>query len=154
MCQMNKEKINNIINNKNILITGGTSSTFQNMVQILLDEFTPNKIIIYSRCEYKQSEMQKIYPISKYPCMRYFIGCIRDKERLEQAFEGVDVIFHAAAMKRIETCEYNPSETLKTNIDGTNNVINIAKKCNVQYVVGISTDKSSNPSCLYGASKF
>lgn len=154
MFQINKEKLNPIINNKNILITGGTSSTFQDMVKILLNEFTPNKVIIYSRCEFKQSEMQKIYPYSKYPCMRYFIGCIRDKERLEQAFEGVNVVFHAAAMKRIETCEYNPSETLKTNIDGTENVINVAKRCGVSYVIGISTDKSSNPACLYGASKY
>lgn len=151
---INKEKLNPMINNKNILITGGTSSTFQDMVKILLEEFTPNKIIIYSRCEFKQSKMQEKYSMKKYPCMRYFIGCIRDKERLEQAFEDVDVVFHAAAMKRIETCEYNPNETLKTNIDGTNNVIYAAKKCKVSYVVGISTDKSSNPACLYGASKY
>jgi UDP-N-acetylglucosamine 4,6-dehydratase len=151
---LNKEKLNEIINNKNILITGGTSWTYQNMVKILLDEFTPKKIIIYSRDEYKQSLMQKKYPFKKYPCMRYFIGCIRDKERLEQAFENVDIVFHAAALKQIDTIEYNPDEAIKTNVEGTRNVISISKKCGVKYVVGVSTDKSSNPACLYGASKY
>lgn len=151
---LNKEKLNNIINNKNILITGGTSWTFQRLVKILLEEFTPNKLIIYSRDEYKQSLMQKQFPRSKYPCMQYFIGCIRDKERLEQVFENVDIIFHAAALKQVDTIEYNPYEAIKTNVDGTCNVINIAKKCNVKYVVGISTDKSSKPACLYGVSKY
>jgi UDP-N-acetylglucosamine 4,6-dehydratase len=151
---LNKEKLNDIINDKIILITGGTSWTYQNMVKILLEEFAPKKIIIYSRDEYKQSLMQKIYPFNKYPCMRYFIGCIRDKERLEQAFENVDVVFHAAALKQIDTIEYNPDEAIKTNVEGTRNVISTAKKCGVKYVVGVSTDKSSNPACLYGASKY
>lgn len=151
---LNKEKLNDIINNKNILITGGTSWTFQKLVKILLDEFTPNKIIIYSRDEYKQSVMQKEYPRNLFPCMRYFIGCIRDKERLEQAFENVDIIFHAAALKQVDTIEYNPDEAIKTNVIGTQNIICIAKKCGVKYVVGVSTDKSSNPACLYGASKY
>lgn len=151
---LNKEKLNNIINDKIILITGGTSWTYQQMIQILLDEFTPKKIIVYSRDEYKQSLMQKIYSRTKYPCMRYFIGDVRDKERLEQAFENVDVIFHAAALKQVDTIEYNPDEAIKTNIEGTRNVISLAKKCGVKYVVGVSTDKSSNPACLYGASKY
>jgi len=146
--------LNTIINNKNILITGGTSWTFQYMIELLLEKFTPNKIIIYSRDEYKQSIMKKKYPLSKYPCMRYFIGCVRDKERLEQAFEDVDIVFHVAAMKQIDTIEYNPNEAIKTNVDGTNNVIYAAKKCGVKYVLGISTDKSSNPACLYGATKY
>jgi UDP-N-acetylglucosamine 4,6-dehydratase/5-epimerase len=151
---LNKTKLNDMINDKIILITGGTSWTFQRMVQVLLEEFTPKKIIIYSRDEYKQSLMQKIFPRTKYSCLRYFIGCVRDKERLEQAFENADIIFHAAALKQVDTIEYNPDEGIKTNVDGTRNVITCAKKCNVKYVVGISTDKSSNPACLYGASKY
>jgi len=142
------------INGHNILITGGTSWTYRWMVKLLLSKFSPNKIIIYSRDEYKQSEMMKEFPRSQYPCMRYFIGDIRDKERLEQAFENVDIIFHAAALKQIDSIEYNPDEGIKTNVDGTRNVISVAKKCRVKYVVGVSTDKSSNPSSLYGASKF
>ena len=86
--------------------------------------------------------------------MRYFIGCVRDKERLEQAFENVDIVFHAAALKQVDTIEYNPDEAIKTNIDGTRNVITVSKKCGVKHVVGVSTDKSSNPACLYGASKY
>jgi UDP-N-acetylglucosamine 4,6-dehydratase len=151
---LNKKKLNDMINDKIILITGGTSWTYQKLVKILLEEFKPKKIIIYSRDEYKQSLMQKVFPRSKYPCMRYFIGCIRDKERLEQAFENVDIVFHAAALKQVDTIEYNPDEAIKTNVDGTRNVISVAKKCGVKYVVGVSTDKSSNPACLYGASKY
>lgn len=151
---LNKNKLINLINDKIILITGGTSWTYQKMVKILLNDFSPKKIIIFSRDEYKQSIMQKEYPLNKYPCMRYFIGCIRDKERLEQAFENVDIVFHAAALKQIDTIEYNPDEAIKTNVEGTRNVISIAKKCGVKYVIGVSTDKSSNPACLYGASKY
>jgi UDP-N-acetylglucosamine 4,6-dehydratase len=147
------ENLKNEYNNKSILITGGTGSFGKKMLEILLNNFTPKKIIIFSRDEFKQSEMQKIFSEQKYPCLRYFIGDIRDKERLIDAFRGIDIIFHAAALKQVPAIEYNPSEAIKTNIYGAENVIKAALYNNVKKVIAISTDKAVSPVNLYGATK-
>jgi UDP-N-acetylglucosamine 4,6-dehydratase len=139
-----------MFDNKNILITGGTGSFGQKYVETLLKKYTPNKIIIYSRDELKQFEMQQDFNQS---CMRYFIGDVRDKERLTQAMNGVDYVIHAAAMKQVPAAEYNPMECIKTNIDGAENVITAALTNNVEKVIALSTDKAANPVNLYGATK-
>jgi len=141
------------INNKTILITGGTGSFGKQMLRTLLNKFTPKKIIIFSRDEFKQSEMQKEFCDKKYNCLRYFIGDIRDRDRLNEAFIGVDIIFHAAALKQVPALEYNPSEAIKTNIYGAENVIKAALYNNVKKVIAISTDKAVSPVNLYGATK-
>jgi UDP-N-acetylglucosamine 4,6-dehydratase len=141
------------INNKSILITGGTGSFGKQMLKTLLENFEPRKIVIFSRDEFKQSEMQKKFNDKKYPCLRYFIGDIRDKERLMQAFYNIDIIFHAAALKQVPALEYNPSEAIKTNIYGAENVIKAAIANNVKKVIAISTDKAVSPVNLYGATK-
>jgi len=139
-----------MFNNKNILITGGTGSFGKKYVKTLLKEYTPKKIIIYSRDELKQFEMQQDF---NQPCMRYFIGDVRDKERLTQAMNGVDYVIHAAALKHVPAAEYNPMECIKTNINGAENVINAALANNVERVIALSTDKAANPINLYGATK-
>ncbi len=139
-----------MFNNKNILITGGTGSFGKKYVETLLKKYTPNKIIIYSRDELKQFEMQQDF---NQACMRYFIGDVRDKERLTQAMNGVDYVIHAAAMKQVPAAEYNPMECIKTNIDGAENVITAALTNNVEKVIALSTDKAANPVNLYGATK-
>ena len=146
---MNKD----FFNNKSILITGGTGSFGNEIVKTLLDNFSPKKIIIFSRDEFKQSEMRKKFSEEKYPCLRYFIGDIRDKDRLLEAFNKVDIIFHAAALKQVPALEYNPSEAIKTNIYGAENVIKAAIVNNVKQVIAISTDKAVSPTNLYGATK-
>jgi len=123
------------------------------MLRTLLNKFTPKKIIIFSRDEFKQSEMQKEFCDKKYNCLRYFIGDIRDRDRLNEAFIGVDIIFHAAALKQVPALEYNPSEAIKTNIYGAENVIKAALYNNVKKVIAISTDKAVSPVNLYGATK-
>ncbi|MGV2870852.1 UDP-N-acetylglucosamine 4,6-dehydratase (inverting) [Colwellia sp. E150_009] len=139
-----------MFNNKNILITGGTGSFGQKYVKTLLERYSPKKIIIYSRDELKQFEMQQDFNL---PCMRYFIGDVRDKERLTQAMNGVDYIIHAAALKQVPAAEYNPTECIKTNIKGAENVIAAALANNVEKVIALSTDKAANPVNLYGATK-
>ncbi len=139
-----------MFNNKNILITGGTGSFGQKYVKTLLERHSPKKIIIYSRDELKQFEMQQDFNL---PCMRYFIGDVRDKERLTQAMNGVDYIIHAAALKQVPAAEYNPTECIKTNIKGAENVIAAALANNVEKVIALSTDKAANPVNLYGATK-
>ena len=141
------------INNKSILITGGTGSFGKQMLKTLLENFTPKRVVIFSRDEFKQSEMQKEFSTNDYSCLRYFIGDIRDKERLIEAFCNVDIIFHAAALKQVPALEYNPSEAIKTNIYGTENVIKAAIANNVKKVIAISTDKAVSPVNLYGATK-
>lgn len=141
------------IDNKSILITGGTGSFGKHMLKTLLENFNPKKIVIFSRDEFKQSEMQKDFNDKKYKCLRYFIGDIRDKERLIEAFQNIDLIFHAAALKQVPAIEYNPSEAIKTNIYGAENVIKAAISCNVKKVIAISTDKAVSPVNLYGATK-
>lgn len=138
--------------NKTILITGGTGSFGKAFIEEILLNHKPKKVIVFSRDEYKQNLLSKIYPPSKYP-IRFFIGDIRDKERLDRAFEGVDIIVHAAALKQVPLCEYNPIEAVKTNIIGAQNIINSAIDKGVKKVIAISTDKAVNPINLYGATK-
>ena len=139
-----------IFKNKNVLITGGTGSFGKKFTEIVMKKCKPKKLIIFSRDEMKQYEMQKQFD---YKNIRYFIGNIRDKERLHRAFNGVDVIVHAAALKIVPTAEYNPFEVVKTNIIGAENIINVAIDNNVKKVIALSTDKAANPINLYGATK-
>lgn len=142
------------LNNKSILITGGTGS-FGKMFTKLILERNPDvkRLVILSRDEQKHFNMSMEFPTSKYPAMRYFIGDVRDKDRLVRAFEGIDIVIHAAAMKHVHLAEYNPSECVKTNINGAENVIAAAIKCGVKNVVALSTDKACAPINLYGATK-
>ena len=133
-----------------ILITGGTGSFGKQYTETLLARYKPKKIIIFSRDELKQFEMQQVY---NQDCMRYFIGDVRDKERMIQACKGVDYIIHAAAMKQVPAAEYNPTECIRTNIDGAENVIRAAIENDVKKVIALSTDKAANPVNLYGATK-
>jgi UDP-N-acetylglucosamine 4,6-dehydratase/5-epimerase len=139
-----------MFNNKTIFITGGTGSFGKKYTQIILEKYNPKKIIIFSRDELKQYEMQQTFNAS---CMRYFIGDVRDVSRVEEAMEGVDYVIHAAALKQVPAAEYNPMETIKTNIYGAENVIKAAIKNNVKRVIALSTDKAANPINLYGATK-
>ncbi len=139
-----------MFNGKNILITGGTGSFGKKYTDILLATYKPNKIIIYSRDELKQFEMQQTYNA---PCMRYFIGDVRDGERMNEAMNEVDLVIHAAAMKQVPAAEYNPMECIKTNIYGAENVIKAAIANNVDRVIALSTDKAANPINLYGSTK-
>lgn len=133
-----------------ILITGGTGSFGKQYTETLLTRYKPKKIIIFSRDELKQFEMQQVFD---QPCMRYFIGDVRDRERMMQATKGVDYIIHAAAMKQVPAAEYNPMECIKTNIDGAENVIRASIENGVKKVIALSTDKAANPVNLYGATK-
>ncbi|MBT6227419.1 MAG: UDP-N-acetylglucosamine 4,6-dehydratase (inverting) [Candidatus Scalindua sp.] len=142
-----------MLNNKTILITGGTGSFGKKMVQIILEEYKPEKLIIFSRDELKQFEMSQRWSTKKFPCIRYFLGDVRDKERLNRAFHGVDYVIHAAALKQVPAAEYNPEEFIKTNILGGMNVIDAALMNGVKKVVALSTDKACNPINLYGATK-
>lgn len=139
-----------MLNGKNILITGGTGSFGKQFVKTILKLYQPNKIIIYSRDELKQYEMEQRF---NDPCMRYFIGDVRDLQRLESAMNGVDYVVHAAALKHVPIAEYNPMECIKTNINGAQNVIDAALHCGVRRVIALSTDKAASPINLYGATK-
>lgn len=139
-----------MFNGKNILITGGTGSFGKKYTKTLLQNYKPNRIIIYSRDELKQYEMSQIF---KDNCMRYFIGDVRDYKRLDKAMVGVDFVIHAAALKHVPIAEYNPMECIKTNINGAQNVIDSALKNGVQKVIALSTDKAASPINLYGATK-
>lgn len=145
-----------MLNNKSILVTGGTGSFGNRFVEYVLENYDPKKIIIYSRDEFKQFNMQnkmrRLYP-EKFSKLRFFIGDVRDKERLKRAFENVDYVIHAAAMKQVPACEYNPNEAIKTNIHGAQNIIDAALDCGVKKVVALSTDKAVNPINLYGGTK-
>lgn len=142
-----------MFNDKVILITGGTGSFGKKCTEIILDRYRPKKLIILSRDELKQWEMAQQFPDSKYGCMRYFLGDVRDTERLNRAFQGVDYVIHAAALKQVPKLEYNPFEAVKTNIIGAQNVINAAIDQRVNKVIALSTDKAANPINLYGATK-
>ena len=143
-----------MLNNKSILITGGTGSFGKMFVKKILQDY-PNvkRIVVFSRGELKQYKMQQMYPANKYPQMRFFIGDVRDAERVKQACEGIDVIIHAAAIKQVDTAEYNPEECIKTNVGGAQNVIRAALCCGVKHVIALSTDKACAPINLYGATK-
>ena len=141
-----------MLDNKTILITGGTGSFGKCFTKYALTHYNPKKIIIYSRDEFKQYLMQNEF--KEYESkMRYFIGDVRDKDRLKRAFEGVDYVIHAAALKQVPACEYNPNDAIKTNINGAQNVIDAALDSNVKKVVALSTDKAVNPVNLYGGTK-
>lgn len=142
-----------MFNGKTILITGGTGSFGKKCVEILLTKYTPRRIIVFSRDELKQYEMAQQFSSKQYSCMRYFIGDVRDKERLYRAFRGVDYVIHAAALKQVPAAEYNPIECIKTNITGAENIVNVAADCGVEKVVALSTDKAVAPVNLYGATK-
>lgn len=143
-----------MLNDKVILVTGGTGSFGKKFLEMVFQKYNPKKIIIYSRDEYKQSVMKTDFEgkvdMSR---VRFFIGDVRDKDRLYRAFRGVDYVVHAAAMKQVPTCEYNPAEAVKTNINGAQNVIEAALDCGVKKVVALSTDKAVNPINLYGGTK-
>jgi UDP-N-acetylglucosamine 4,6-dehydratase len=147
------QEVSELVNGKNIFITGGTGTFGHKITHILLNQYSPNKVIIFSRDEFKQYNMKQIFPEAKYPNIRYFIGDVRDYERLEVATQNVDVLFHAAAMKQVDTIEYNPLEAIRTNIYGTENVIKAAIKNKIKKVIGVSTDKCVSPVNLYGATK-
>ncbi len=140
----------NMFNGKSILITGGTGSFGKQYVKTILERYKPQRIVIFSRDELKQFEMQQDF---NDPCMRYFIGDVRDAERLTQAMNGIDYVIHAAALKQVPAAEYNPMECIKTNIHGAENVIRAALSAEVQKVIALSTDKAANPINLYGATK-
>lgn len=142
-----------MLDDKVVLITGGTGSFGQKFAEVALSRYTPRKLIIFSRDELKQFEMSQRFPPAKYKSVRYFIGDVRDRERLYRAFDGVDIVIHAAALKQVPSCEYNPFEAVKTNIIGAANVIDAAIDRNVQRVIALSTDKAANPVNLYGATK-
>jgi UDP-N-acetylglucosamine 4,6-dehydratase/5-epimerase len=143
-----------MLNNKIILITGGTGSFGKKFIETILDRYPKvKKIIIFSRDELKQSVIKQKYPESDFPQLRFFIGDVRDRSRITQACEGVDVIIHAAAIKQVDTAEYNPTECIRTNVDGAENVIHAALSCGVKDVVALSTDKACAPINLYGATK-
>jgi UDP-N-acetylglucosamine 4,6-dehydratase/5-epimerase len=138
---------------KSILITGGTGSFGKKCTEIIFNNHKPKRLVIFSRDELKQFEMAQIFPMEKYDCIRYFVGDVRDKERLYRAFQGIDYVIHAAALKQVPACEYNPFEAVKTNILGAQNIINVAIDQKVKKVVALSTDKAANPINLYGATK-
>ncbi len=143
-----------MLNGKSVLITGGTGSFGKKFLETILARYPKvKKIIIYSRDELKQSEIRLNYPASEYSQLRFFIGDVRDKARITQACEGVDVVIHAAAIKQVDTAEYNPTECIRTNIDGAENVIHAALATGVKDVVALSTDKACAPINLYGATK-
>lgn len=139
-----------MFDDRTILVTGGTGSFGKKFISIILKKYKPRKVIVFSRDELKQFEMQQTY---NQPCMRYFIGDVRDEHRMEQAMYGVDYVVHAAALKQVPAAEYNPMECIKTNVNGAQNVINAAIKCGVKRVIALSTDKAANPVNLYGATK-
>ncbi|MBK1792777.1 UDP-N-acetylglucosamine 4,6-dehydratase (inverting) [Persicirhabdus sediminis] len=143
-----------MLNGKSILITGGTGSLGKELTKTILEKWPQvRRLIIYSRDEQKQFQMAQEYPASEYPMIRFFIGDVRDLERMERAFNDVDCVIHAAAMKHVHIAEYNPDECVKTNIGGAENVIKAALSCGVTDVVALSTDKACAPINLYGATK-
>ena len=146
-----KESID--LNNKSILVTGGTGSFGNRFVQHVLKHFSPKRLVIFSRDEAKQYEMAARLPPARYECLRYFIGDVRDVERLRTAMKGIEIVVHTAALKHVPIAEYNPFECISTNIQGTENVIRAALHCGVHKVLGLSTDKAVAPINLYGATK-
>lgn len=142
-----------MFDDKVVLITGGTGSFGHKFVETVLEQYKPKKLIIFSRDELKQFEMRQRFSDRSHPALRYFIGDVRDRERLYRAFDGVDVVVHAAALKQVPACEYNPLEAVRTNVLGAANVIDASIDRNVSRVIALSTDKAANPINLYGATK-
>lgn len=141
-----------MLNDKITLITGGTGSFGKKFTEVVFKNYKPRKLIILSRDEFKQYQMAKTFPDTKYP-IRYFLGDIRDKDRLFRAFEDVDYVIHAAALKQVPALEYNPTEAVKTNVVGADNIVDAAIDAGVKKVIALSTDKAVNPINLYGATK-
>ena len=142
------------IDNKTILITGGSGAFGRKFIDITLRDYPGvKKIIVYSRDEMKHLEMKRLYPEKQYPQLRFFVGDVRDKERLMRACENVDILIHAASMMTLEASEYNPDETIKTNIIGSQNVIDCAIKSGIRNVIALSADKACSPASLYGATQ-
>jgi len=141
------------LNDRSILITGGTGSFGRRFVSYVLENFEPKRLVVFSRDELKQFEMERDFPVSQHPQLRYFIGDVRDAERLEAAMRDIEFVVHAAAMKQVTTAEYNPFECVRTNIHGAENVVNAAIRSGVSRVIALSTDKAANPVNLYGATK-
>ncbi len=142
-----------MLNNKSILITGGTGSFGKKCTEIILNQYKPKKLIIFSRDELKQFEMAQTFSESEYKCIRYFIGDVRDKERLHRALHGIDYVIHAAALKQVPAVEYNPFEAVKTNILAAQNIIDVSIDQGVKKIIALSTDKAANPINFYGATK-
>lgn len=141
------------LNNRSILITGGTGSFGQKFVDTVLKRFNPRRLVIYSRDELKQYDMQQMYDPKTYRNLRYFIGDVRDRERLKLALRDIEIVIHAAAMKHVTAAEYNPTECVQTNINGAENLVVACMSAGVQQLIALSTDKAANPINLYGASK-
>ena len=143
------------LKNSQVLITGGTGSLGKELIAKLLNnpQKKVKRLVIFSRDELKQWELMQIYPPEKYPELRFFLGDIRDKERLVTAFEGIDFVFHTAALKQVPAAEYNPMEFIKTNVIGSDNIIKVSNLVGVKRVIALSTDKASSPANLYGATK-
>ena len=141
------------LNEKAVLVTGGTGSFGKHFVKLVIEHYKPRRLVIFSRDELKQYEMQQLFPMEQYPFMRYFIGDVRDRDRLELAMRDIDYVIHAAALKQVPTAEYNPFECIRTNVFGAENLVYAALRRNVRKVIALSTDKAANPVNLYGASK-
>lgn len=139
-----------MFNAKSILVTGGTGSFGKKFIRTVIDRYQPKRVVVLSRDELKQFEMQQDFPE---PCMRFFLGDVRDRERMVQAMRGVDFVVHAAALKQVPAAEYNPGEFIRTNVNGAENVIHAAIENGVQKVIALSTDKAASPINLYGATK-
>ena len=142
-----------MLNNKSILITGGTGTFGKAFVKKIIETYKIKRLVIFSRDEFKQYEMSKMFPSSKYPFIRFFIGDVRDKNRLSLALQNIDLVIHAAALKQVPSAEYNPYEFIKTNVLGANNLIEACIDQNVKKVISLSTDKAAAPVNLYGATK-
>jgi UDP-N-acetylglucosamine 4,6-dehydratase len=141
------------LNDRSVLVTGGTGSFGRRFVAHVLDTYKPRRLVVFSRDELKQFEMEQDFPVSRHPQLRYFIGDVRDAARLEAAMRDIEIVVHAAAMKQVTTAEYNPFECVRTNIHGAENVVNAAIRSGVERVIALSTDKAANPINLYGATK-
>jgi UDP-N-acetylglucosamine 4,6-dehydratase/5-epimerase len=141
------------LDGKSILVTGGTGSFGQQFVATVLRKFKPRRLIVYSRDEYKQYEMAQLFGDAQYPNIRYFIGDVRDRDRLEIALRGVDIVVHAAALKHVPAAEYNPFECINTNVLGAENLVQASIRCGVKRILALSTDKAASPINLYGVSK-
>jgi UDP-N-acetylglucosamine 4,6-dehydratase len=141
------------LNDRSVLVTGGTGSFGRRFIAHVLDTYKPRRLVVFSRDELKQFEMEQDFPVSRHPQLRYFIGDVRDAARLEAAMRDIEIVVHAAAMKQVTTAEYNPFECVRTNIHGAENVVNAAIRASVERVIALSTDKAANPINLYGATK-
>jgi UDP-N-acetylglucosamine 4,6-dehydratase len=141
------------LNDKTVLVTGGTGSFGKHFLKTVVERYKPRRLIIFSRDELKQFEMAQVYSPEQYPFLRFFIGDVRDRDRLELALRDVDYVVHAAALKQVPTAEYNPFECIRTNVFGAENLVYAALRRNVRKVIALSTDKAANPVNLYGASK-